>query len=276
MAKNDFIEFNKKVDFKYIVQKFTGGSDNNISISASDLKKYYNEHKYLYYNQTASRDIEYVSFDVVPSREDTTGVKEWIYKIRPDFISVGETDIESYVNNNSEETYNDKNYNESELPDSLKGFMFKASVGEVYGPYISDGAYKLARLHKIVSVSDSVKARHILIAPKGNDKTDMDKAKITADSIKGLIDKGADFAVLAKTYSVDKSNSEKGGDLGWFTENKMVKPFNDAAFESKKGEIKVVESNYGYHILQVLDKSPDKKKVKVAIILKKMIPSKQT
>ena len=274
LAKNDYVEFNKKVDLKYIAQQFTSGSDNNMAISASDLKTYYKEHKYLYYNQAASRDVEYVSFDVVPSKADTTVAKEWIYKIRPDFVSA--TEVESFVNGNSDEPYSDKNFKEGELSDSLNIVMFKASVGEVYGPYFKDGAYRLARLNKIVNMPDSVKARHILIAPKGNDQPAMDKAKSTADSIKALLDKGADFVLLAKQFSADKSNSDKGGDLGWFTENKMVKPFNDAAFESKKGETKEVETNYGFHIIQVMERSPEKKKVKVAIILRKVVASKQT
>jgi peptidyl-prolyl cis-trans isomerase D len=166
LAKNEYIASNKKVDFKYIIQRFNSGSDSSLSITSSDIKKYYNNHKYLYYNQTATRDIDYVSFDVVPSKEDTAGFKEWIYKIKPDFLT--ETDMEPFVNANSDEQYNDKNYIESDLPDSLGVLMFKEPVGALHGPYFDNGAFKLARLYKIVNIADSVKARHILITPKGN------------------------------------------------------------------------------------------------------------
>ncbi len=274
LAKNEYIASNKKVDFKYIIQRFNSGSDSSLSITSSDIKKYYNDHKYLYYNQTATRDIEYVSFDVVPSKEDTAGFKEWIYKIKPDFVNT--TDAEPFVNGNSDEQYNDKNYIESDLPDSLGILLFKESVGAVHGPYFDNGAFKLARLYKIVYVPDSVKARHILITPKGNTKEDLEKAKATADSVKKMLENGADFAALAKQYSADKSNSEKGGDLGWFQEGRMVKSFSDTAFAAKKGQIKEVETNYGVHLLQVMDKGKEKKKVKVAFIIKKVIPSQLT
>jgi peptidyl-prolyl cis-trans isomerase D len=198
--------------------------------------------------------------------------KVWIDKIKPNFKST--TDVESFVNGNSD-PYEDKNYKDGDLPDSLN-LMFKESVGAIHGPYFEAGSFKLARLYKIVYVPDSVKARHILIIPKGNAQPDYAKAKSLADSIKKLVEKGEDFTNLAKIYSGDKSNSLKGGDLGWFTDNKMVKPFSDTAFSAKKGAVKLVETNYGIHILQVLERSPEKKKVKVAFIQKKIIPSRPT
>ncbi len=273
LAKNDFIESNKKVDFTYISLPYSSIADSAVKITDSDLKKYYNNHKFLF-NQTASRDIEYVSFDVVPSNLDQAAAEEWIVKAKPDFAST--TEVETFVNGNSDVPYTDKNYKPKELPDSLDNFMFKAAAGDIYGPYLDNGSYKLARLYKIVSLPDSVKARHILISPKGQTQEAGDKAKATADSLKILIDKGGNFAELAKAFSDDKSNSEKAGDLGWFKDGAMVKPFNDAAFEGKKGDIKVVQTNFGYHILNILDKGKDVKKVKVAILERKIEPSQAT
>ena len=273
LAKNDFIENNKKTDFNYILLRYNSISDSAVKITSSDLKKYYNDHKFLF-DQTASRDIEYVSFDVLPSKSDISGAEDWISKVKPDFNST--TEVEQFVNGNSDIPYNDKSYKPGQLPDSLDNFMFRSSVGDVYGPYLDNGSYKLARLYKVVNLPDSVKARHILISPKAQTKEATLSAKVTADSIKNLLDKGGDFAVLAMSFSDDKSNAEKGGDLGWFQEGLMVKPFNDAAFEGKKGETKVIETRFGYHILQVLDKSKDIKKVKVAVIERKIEPSQPT
>ena len=273
LAKNDFIENNKKTDFNYISLRYNTISDSAVKITSSDLKKYYNDHKFLF-DQSSSRDIEYVSFDVVPSKTDINTAEDWITKVKPDFNSA--TEVEQFVNGNSDVPYNDKSYKPGQLPDSLDNFMFRSSVGEVYGPYLDNGSYKLARLYKVVNLPDSVKARHILISPKAQTKEATTKAKVTADSIKNLLDKGADFAVLARSFSDDKSNAEKGGDLGWFQEGLMVKPFSDAAFEGKKGETKVVETRFGYHILQILEKGKDIKKVKVAVIERKIEPSQPT
>lgn len=89
-----------------------------------------------------------------------------------------------------------------------------------------------------------VKASHILVADEN-----------TANEVKKKIDNGADFAELAKEYSKDTANSNKGGDLGYFTKDKMVKEFADKAFSMKKGEVsEPVKTSYGYHIIKVDDK----------------------
>lgn len=269
LAKNESVEIGKKVDFSFIVQRYSSIADNAIKVMPSDLEKYYKEHKYLY-EQNASRDIEYVTFDIAPSSADKEAAEKEITKIKPEFAAA--TEVEDFVRQFN--PYEDKNYKQSDLSDSLGKFMFKASVGEVYGPYFENGSYKLARLYKIVELPDSVKARHILIAVK--DASDAEKAKKTADSLKNLIEKGGDFDALAKQFSDDKSNSEKGGDLGWFKEGMMVKPFNDAAFEAKKKEVKVVQTQFGYHVLQVLDKGKESKKVKIAFVDMPLNPSKAT
>jgi foldase protein PrsA len=93
-----------------------------------------------------------------------------------------------------------------------------------------------------------VKASHILV----------DDEK-TANEIKAKLDKGEDFAKLAKEYSKDPGSAEKGGDLGWFGSGEMVKEFEDAAYALKVGEIsKPVKSEYGYHIIKVTDKEEKK------------------
>jgi foldase protein PrsA len=93
-----------------------------------------------------------------------------------------------------------------------------------------------------------IKASHILV----------DDEK-TANEIKAKLDKGEDFAKLAKEYSKDPGSAEKGGDLGWFGSGEMVKEFEDAAYALKAGEIsKPVKSEYGYHIIKVTDKEKKK------------------
>jgi peptidyl-prolyl cis-trans isomerase C len=70
---------------------------------------------------------------------------------------------------------------------------------------------------------------------------------------------GEDFATLAKTYSEGPSGP-RGGDLGYFRRGQMVKPFEDAAFSLKPNETsEIVETRFGYHLIQVDDKKPAKK-----------------
>ena len=111
-------------------------------------------------------------------------------------------------------------------------------------------------------------------------KADSMRAKAKADSIYQLaIKKDADFAELAKEYSEGPSGP-KGGDLGYFTFERMVKPFSEAAFSMKKGEIsKPVLTRFGYHIIKVFDKRKNdkgKEEVKASHILIKLEPSEET
>ena len=87
----------------------------------------------------------------------------------------------------------------------------------------------------------------------------MKKAKEEArkkaeDILSSLAKKGEDFALLAKKYSDDKASGSKGGSLGYFKQGEMVKPFEDAAFSLKKGEISsIIETEFGYHIIKIDD-----------------------
>jgi len=101
---------------------------------------------------------------------------------------------------------------------------------------------------------ERVQVRHILL--KTTDKTgaEVDKVKAKAEELLKQIKGGADFAELARKNSDDPGSAAKGGDLGWLVRGQTVKPFEDAAFSLKPKEISgVVKTEYGYHIIQVLD-----------------------
>ena len=107
---------------------------------------------------------------------------------------------------------------------------------------------------------EQVRASHILIKVDA-DATEAQKTearkKITA--IQQKLKKGEDFASLAENYSED-TTSKKGGDLGYFGRGQMVEPFEEAAFSLKPNEISdIVETQYGYHLIKVVDKKPEAK-----------------
>ena len=105
---------------------------------------------------------------------------------------------------------------------------------------------------------EKVRARHILfrIPPKAK-TSDIQAIQKKADMVLDLARKGENFAELARKYSED-STASKGGDLGYFTRQDMVKPFSDAAFSLKKGEISdLVRTRFGLHIIKVEDIKPE-------------------
>jgi len=105
--------------------------------------------------------------------------------------------------------------------------------------------------------AERVMVRHILL--KTTDKTPAEDAKIKAkaDDLLKQIKAGADFAELARKNSDDTGSAAKGGDLGWIVRGQTVKPFEDAAFSLKPKEVSgVIKTEYGYHILQVMEHEP--------------------
>jgi peptidyl-prolyl cis-trans isomerase D len=100
-------------------------------------------------------------------------------------------------------------------------------------------------------VAERAQARHILLTTDEKKKDDAE-VKAKAEGILKQLRSGADFAELAKKFSQDPGSGAKGGDLGWVTRGQMVKPFEDAVFSQKVGEIgNPVKTQYGYHIVQV-------------------------
>jgi peptidyl-prolyl cis-trans isomerase D len=273
-AKRSQADRDTKVDFQFVNLKLSSIPDSTISISSGDLKKYYESHLQDY-EQKASRDIEYVIFPVNPSSDDVKDAENWINRAKDEFSTI--EDPKQYVTLNSDSPFDGKNYKKGELPAEINDWAFEAKVGEVTGPYYDGTSYKLARLVAINNLPDSVKARHILVSPKGQSAEAYTKAKATADSLLKVAKANpGKFAQLAKEFSTDPGSKDKGGDLGWFREGMMEKPFNDACFGNKKGEIVLAETQYGFHIIEVMDKGKEVKKVQVAVLERKVIASSAT
>jgi len=117
--------------------------------------------------------------------------------------------------------------------------------------------YYKSNLRKLYTHPDEVHARHILIEVQpGATEDEKAKAKAKAEDILRQLQQGADFAKLAKEDSQDNSNKLDGGDLGTFGRNQMIKPFEDAAFSMKPGELRLVETKFGFHVVKLESTTP--------------------
>jgi len=261
----------RTVDFSYTMKGYSALPDSSVSVSSADYRKYYDSHKEDF-RRSISRDVEYVTFDINPSEDDFKQAEQWIGKIKGDFETAENPG--QFINSTSDTRYTGAFITLSEVPDSLKQFVKKENRRQVYGPYLDKDTYKLARLIDVAERPDSVHARHILITP--NTTGSVKRAKEKADSLLTLIKKGTPFGLLATSVSDDKGSSQTGGDLGWFKEGQMITPFNDYCFSSKKGDIKLVETSYGVHIIEILDISKKEKKYNLGVIDRKVVPSSLT
>lgn len=262
---------NKSVDFDFIVQRFDTVDDSLVSVAPADIRRYYRRNRDDF-SQTASRDIEYISFDIAPSEDDDRAAREWIEEMEEEFQEVEE--VRQFINLNSDVPFDRRNYSYEELPETIAEFMFSAEPGDIYGPYFENSRYKLSRLVEINFVPDSIRARHILIQP--GPELDYQQAQNRADSLLDAARRGESFEMLAMQFSDDMGSRFEGGNLGWFTEGMMVEEFNNATFSAPRGEFFIVETPFGFHIVQVTDRSREEKKIVYATLAREVTPSSAT
>jgi peptidyl-prolyl cis-trans isomerase D len=127
---------------------------------------------------------------------------------------------------------------------------------------------------------EQVRARHILIAiAPDSSPAQKANADAKAEEILQEVKNGGDFAKLAQEYSDDPGTRNRGGELGTFGRGEMVKPFEEAAFKLSPGQMTVVQSQYGYHVLQVEEikrarqDTLDEAKPKIVAAIKKKMGS---
>ena len=277
-AKRDYIDKNKSADIDYVLLNYKSIPDASVTITKEDLEKAYNEHKHEFKVDNAFCNIDYVTFDILPSKEDRQKLEAEINKIVPEFSTTKE--ISYLVNTNSDVRYDSTFKKQNQLPVVIDSLIFNASVGTVIGPINDNNTYYMARLMDVQNRPDSVKASHILIrfagangAPKTVTRT-KEEAKAKADSILKIVKKQPEkFPELSVGISEDESVKDKQGNLGWFADGMMVPEFNEACFKGKKGDMVVVETIFGYHVIDVADQLPNVRKVKVAIINRALQPS---
>jgi peptidyl-prolyl cis-trans isomerase D len=104
-------------------------------------------------------------------------------------------------------------------------------------------------------VPNRVHAEHILFMTVGKTDAEVDEIKKNAEDVLKQAKKGGKFEDLAKKYSEDPGSKEKGGDLGWITQGQTVPEFEKTVFGLDKGQISdLVKTQYGFHIIKVLEK----------------------
>ena len=266
-AKENYLQNTSTRDIRFVMKGYGDIPDDQIKVTEDDIYAYYKKHKNdKEYEQDGSRIIEFIRMDMELSEEDISKAKQSVESKINRFKKATNDSlfVASYA---ATEMYNPKRAFTSEnLPPQIDSTVFEMEEGEVIGPY-RDGDY--FKITKVADLIDSARsARHILIDHKGikpNAQRTKKQAKAFADSLMEVIQKDTSkFAELAQKYSVGPS-SKDGGDLGYFDETRMVPPFSKFSFNSPVDSVGIVESQFGYHVVQITGaKGP--KKAKLATI----------
>ena len=267
-SKVEYFNSSNIVDISYYYLPFYKVPDSLFEVSTSEMNNFLRKNKDDY-KQNESRSMDFVYFPLSPSSEDSTLVISDLNNIKLS-LSNEEINDSTFALLNSEGFSPYTKFNVDQLPEALVG----RDKGYISDIIFSDEGVLVYKLSDIVQDNKfKARAKHILL--KFNDQNKQD-VRSEALRILSLLRNGSDFDETARTYSEDGSAS-LGGDLGWFIEDSMVKPFQDAVFSRNRSGLipRIIESEFGFHIIYVTQPKT-KTSYAVTTILKEIIPSDNT
>ena len=283
-AKQVYNQDNSQYSFDFVRIPFN--KVDKVEVTKSDIKSYIEDHKEKY-KQEAKRDIRYVFYEEKPSVEDYAEAKQQIVDLINGSSDYPESfkstkDISNFLSAYSDEPYNNRFKFDYQFNDSLSNQIGAMQVNDIIGPYKKGESWMAKKLVETKQVADSAEVKHILLTFKeaGIDR-DVQRTKAEAsklaDSLMNIIDRDADkFGELAQQFSSDRQSKRKGGELGMIGYGRFFKELNNYIFDNPVGFKGSLESEYGYHIVEVVDKKEPKKAMKVATLKRDVDPSEET
>ncbi|MCD6063292.1 MAG: hypothetical protein K0R82_1203 [Flavipsychrobacter sp.] len=267
---------------RFVKVPFAIINDAEIKLTDDDLKAYMKKKEKQYTIEEPTRSIEYVSFDVMPSTEDTARALGSLNQLKAEFAS--SADAESFVNRNSEEPFNPAFVNKASFMSMYADSIMNTGTGSVYGPYFENGAYKMTKVLEKRSMPDSVKVRHILVKTEDANQPMLSDsaAKLKLDSAIAAINTGAPFATVVERYSDDPGSKQTAGEYTFTLQQKsqLSKEFADFAFEGNAGEKKTVkvdnDAYAGYHYIEIMEQKGVQPAIKIATVSKALYPGDAT
>jgi peptidyl-prolyl cis-trans isomerase D len=274
MAEMGNSEINAPASFAYVKIPYDEIDNADVELTDADYEAYLKENEERYTNDQETRVLEYVVFDVLPTAADSAALREDMVELIADFKTAT----------------NDSAFTEREYGIPPGGYVIKDNlspviadtlanfpIGDVYGPYMDAGKYKAVKLIDRRMVSDSADTRHIL--RQAQTPQQFAQAKKTLDSLENLLlTQGASFDSLAIQFSQDPGSANKGGVYEGVTPGQFVPEFNDVLFITGKiGPFYKVRTSYGWHLIEVLERSAAQtERYKVAYLEASIVPSEET
>ncbi|MEO7312051.1 MAG: peptidylprolyl isomerase [Chitinophagaceae bacterium] len=279
MVEKQMADNNAIASFQYVAVPYSTIADSTIKISDDQINTYVKAHSNEYKQEEASRSVAYVNFEVKPTTADSAATKTAITNLKAEFETTN--DPAGFVTRNSTETAFYPGYNgKAKLMMPAKDSILATGVGKVYGPYMDGNAWVMSRIIDVKILPDSVKVRHILIGtidPQTQQPIrDEATAKAKIDSIFTAIKAGADFNMMVLQFSDDQGSKMKGGVYDFFPQGQMVSEFNDSSFQGKVGDYKVVKTQFGYHLINILAQKGLQPAYKIAYMAKNIVASPET
>lgn len=231
------------------------GSDSSFPVKEEEIKKYYDEHKELLKQEKPSRNADYVFFPLTASSKDSLAARTELEALRAQFsTSVNDTDFVKVQSDNPAGV--NKAFSRADFSPAAGDAFFTSSnvaPGTIVGPIADQGSYRLIKIKQVsASAQPAARASHILLRFNPSSADDVQRVRELSVFIFKQLQEGVPFDLLAKKYSADPGSAVNGGDIGWFTKERVVPQFAAAVFGARPGAVVgPVQTQFGIHIIKV-------------------------
>ena len=255
-------------------------ADSTVKITDADYQTFYNKNIQFFFQEEAYRDVDFVTFDVLPSQTDRKKTSEDVVALYKDFLA--STDPITFMNANSDKKYDTTYMKKGALAGRLDTLLFDAKPGTLIAPFEQNNVWLMAKLLDVQERPDTMKGMQCLIAfsTPGNEgiKRTKEQAKAKADSLMTILKKKPEmFPDYAKNLSDFRSAKDDGGELKVIADGEPgLSIFFEAGLKMKPKEFKLLETRVGYALFRLDDKTKPVKKIKVAVLARNIEPSNQT
>lgn len=272
-ARNEYESKNVKKNVSFVQRAYSEISDLELKVTESEIKAFYEAHKSeaKYKNRTSSRDIKLFDVAINPSKTDSTNFSSEINKLKQGFSSSTNDSLFVLKESENKMYFGDKratavpqNHEKANrfmsYPPDYDTIFKRATIGEIVSYSMGD-KYLVS---KVIGFTPSkLKARHLLISTKeskdpnaveSKDPKFIAAKKKMADSLLMVINKD-NFSDLVKKYTDDPGSKDKGGLYDNFLEGEMVKEFSEFCATKDIGQIGIVKTEFGFHIIETLERS---------------------
>jgi peptidyl-prolyl cis-trans isomerase D len=274
-GKHEYKHKNDKLTFDFVVVPYTEIPDSLVQVTETDVRTYYRQHKSeSQYQQKTERDIEYIEFEISATDEDKANLVTELSSIKNDWL---QTDDDSLfcVQHSSSSQFFKFDYLDGDFEGAENDNILQDSIGTIIGPYEHTNYIRLVKLLERKEIPDSAECRHILL--KTDNPATVAVVKAKADSIYDEIKAGrADFTDMVNQFSEDPGSVENGGVYEYFPKGRMVPEFERACFWGDIGDLTIVKTTYGFHIVEVLGQKNLTLTARLAAIDRPILPSPKT
>jgi peptidyl-prolyl cis-trans isomerase D len=263
-AKDEYFAKEETKSVSFVVRRYAEIDNEDVNPTYKQLKAFYKKHKSekKYENKFSSRDIRYATLKVESSGADSTSLRDELTALKESFSNTNNdssfvminSEIPLFVSQIGYKPQGDKTAKENfTYPANLDTVFKAAQIGDIVGPYWDNGTMKIA---KVLAKKDKfLTARHILISAQKGDTVGIAKAQVTTDSLMELIT-SENFEEYVTNFTADPGSKETGGKYEDFLDGEMVPEFSKYAMEEPIGKIGYVQTDFGFHIMEVLDRKP--------------------